>query len=132
VKKRSLASLKKELWKHFTLYVKARDKYTCITRGRRVEGGNAQGGHYIAKAACGLEYYFGETNTHCQCSNCNLRLEGNRPAYRAFILRTYGARTLKDLETNYHKPVKWTAQDFQNKIALYKEKLKALKPVIYY
>ena len=48
------------------------------------------------------------------------------------ILRTYGRAALKDLESNYHKPCKWTAQDFLEKIALYKEKLKALETAIRY
>ena len=101
--RRSVTSLKKTLWGHFTAYVKKRDKYTCVTCGKLTEGRNSHGGHYIAKGACTLEYYFHEKNVHCQCSSCNLRLEGNRPAYRAFILRTYGQATLTDLETNYNK-----------------------------
>lgn len=84
------------------------------------------GGHYIAAGACGLDYYFSERNVHAQCTHCNLTLEGNRPAYRAFILRTYGRGTLKDIESNYHKPCKWTAQDFIGKISLYQEKLTEL------
>lgn len=81
------------------------------------------GGHYIAKGACGLDYYFSERNVHAQCTRCNLQLEGNRPAYRAIILRRYGRATLLDLETNYHKPCKWTREDFETKIAYYKAKV---------
>lgn len=125
-KKKSVAALKRSLWKIFTAYVKARDNYTCVTCRRKVEGANAQGGHYIAKAACGLDYYFSETNVHCQCANCNLRLEGNRPAYREYIVRTYGLRVLADLEQNYHKPCKWSQGDFEEKIALYTAKLSEL------
>lgn len=83
-------------------------------------------GHYIARGACGNEYYFSERNVHAQCTRCNLGLEGNRPAYRAFILRTYGIVTLWDLETNYHKPSKWTAEDFKAKIAEYEDKTSAI------
>jgi hypothetical protein len=100
-KKKTVAQLKKLLWKHFTAYIKRRDKNICCTCGRLTEGQNSQGGHYIAKGACGLEYYFHEKNVHCQCSNCNLRLEGNRPAYRAFLLQKYGKEALDDLEQHY-------------------------------
>jgi hypothetical protein len=123
---------KKGIWKHFTLYVKARDKYTSVTCGTFATGYGMGGGHYIARGACGLDYYFSERNVHAQCTRCNLGLEGNRPAYRAYILRTYGRATLTDLESNYHRPTPWTAQDFLDKIALYKEKLKALEVVINY
>lgn len=102
--KRTKSSLKKALWKVFTKYIKARDNYTCITCGIQAEGFGMGGGHYMARGACGAEYYFHEKNVHAQCTSCNLKLEGNRPAYRAFILKRYGPETLKDLEMNYHKP----------------------------
>lgn len=118
-RKLTTSAYKKKLWHVFTAYIKRRDNYTCVTCGRKVEGANAQGGHYIAKGACGLDYYFSEKNVHCQCGNCNLRLEGNRPAYREYILRTYGSGILTDLEQNYHRPNKWTPADFETKIAHY-------------
>jgi hypothetical protein len=101
--KKTIAALKKLLWKHFAPFIKRRDKNICCTCGRLTEGQNSQGGHYIAKGACSLEYYFSEKNVHCQCSNCNLRLEGNRPAYRAFLLQRYGPDVLFDLENHYNK-----------------------------
>lgn len=75
-------------------------------------------GHYIAKGACNAEYYFHEKNVHAQCAYCNLVLEGNRPAYRAFILRTYGEETLFDLENNYRGATK--DYPYEEKINHYK------------
>lgn len=124
MKKKSNASLKKKLWKVFTLWIKKRDNYTCVTCKRKVDGYSAQGGHYIAAGACGLEYYFSEKNVHCQCTNCNFRLEGNRPAYRDFIIATYGIKTLQDLEQNYWRPCK--DFPFEEKIRHYTELLKKL------
>lgn len=100
----SLSAKKRKLWAVFSPWIKKRDKYRCVTCGKRVEGQNAQGGHYIAKAACGLEYYFSEKNVHCQCGGCNLFLEGNRHKYREYLLKKYGEDAVKDLENNYHKP----------------------------
>lgn len=121
---RKLKNPKKTLWKVFTAYIKARDNYTCVTCGKKVEKYEAQGGHYIAAGACGLDYYFSEKNVHCQCTNCNLRLEGNRPAYRQFILRKYGEETLNDIEMNYHRPS--PNYPFLEKIEYYKNKLTTL------
>lgn len=104
--KKTISSLKKLLWKHFTKYIKHRDKNVCCTCGRVFEGGAIGGGHYIAKGACSLEYYFSEQNVHAQCTNCNLKLEGNRPAYRAFLLQKYGKEILNELETRYNTPFK--------------------------
>lgn len=122
--KKSNAKLKKNLWKIFARWVKERDRWTCVTCGRKVDGYSANAGHYIAAGACGLEYYFSERNVHCQCTVCNLRLEGNRPAYRAFILSRYGETTLKDIETNYWKPCK--DFPFEAKIAHYQALLEKL------
>jgi hypothetical protein len=97
---------KKLLWEVFTKYIKMRDNWTCVTCGKQAKGYGMGGGHYIAKGACGAEYYFHERNVHAQCTDCNLRLEGNRPAYREFIIKKYGDETLLDLENNYWKPCK--------------------------
>lgn len=101
--KPTVSSLKKKLWKLFARYVKERDKFKCVTCGQKVEGRNAQAGHYLPKSACNLEYYFHERNVHCQCAGCNLFLHGNAPAYRKFIVRQYGKKTLDDLENNYRR-----------------------------
>lgn len=97
---------KKVLWKYFAQYIKQRDKNICVTCGSSVSGYNAQAGHYIAKGACGNDYYFSEYNVHCQCAGCNLFLEGNRPKMRAYILKTYGQEILDNLEQNFRKPNK--------------------------
>ncbi len=99
--KKTISSLKKLLWKHFTVYIKSRDKNVCCSCGKVSFGASMGGGHYIAKGACSLEYYFSEKNVHAQCTNCNLKLEGNRPAYRAFLLQKYGKEALEDLELHY-------------------------------
>jgi len=125
LKKKTITSQKKKLWAVFTKYIKARDGNVCVTCGRKVEGHGSQGGHYIAKGACGLEYYFHEKNVHCQCGDCNLRLEGNRPAYREFIIRKYGMEALLDIERNYHRPCH--DYPFDQKVAHYKKKLEEIQ-----
>ncbi len=105
-KKPTIASLKKKLWKKFADSIKERDGMHCVTCGERCEGRNRQAGHYMPKAACGLEYYFGETNVHVQCGKCNCFLQGNLPNYRKFLIRKYGKKELERIENNYHKPYK--------------------------
>jgi hypothetical protein len=105
-KKKTVAALKKILWKHFAEYIKRRDKNICCTCGKFVTGREAGAGHYVPKGACGLEYYYSEKNVHCQCSMCNAYLGGNHPAYRVFLLQRYGQETLDDIERNYRNPYK--------------------------
>jgi len=123
--KKTVSALKKLLWKHFSIYIKRRDKNVCCTCGRVFLGGAIGGGHYIAKGASSLEYYFHERNVHAQCTNCNLKLEGNRPAYRAFLLQKYGQETLDDLETHYNRTFQGDAYTWLlEKIEYYKNENK--------
>jgi len=62
MKKKSISSLKKKLWKVFADYIKKRDKYTCFTCGRKGEGSGMHAGHFIPKASGGLALYFNEDN----------------------------------------------------------------------
>lgn len=124
VKTPTISNLKMRLWRVFTLYIKARDKYKCFTCGKWAEGQGMGGGHYIAKAACNPEYYFHEKNVHAQCTHCNLQLEGNRPRYRERIIEKYGMETLIDLETNYNKSIVWSIPKYQEMIQYYTKQLK--------
>lgn len=81
MKKKTPGKLKKELWKHFSLYIRQRDNFTCFTCGRRGTGGGMHAGHFISKAAGGLALYFHEENVHAQCYHCNINLGGNQYEY---------------------------------------------------
>lgn len=117
-KPKTAAKLKKELWKHFTLYIKQRDNWTCFTCGRRVSGSNAHGGHFITKSIGGIVLYFEEKNVHCQCYNCNINLAGNIWEYGQRL----GDETVKELYAlkPASKKAKWDRDDFETKIAYYK------------
>ena len=120
----SLSVLKQRLWKAFALEVQTRDNWTCVTCGRQQRGPGMGAGHGIARGACGNEYYFSERNVHAQCTRCKASgLYGNRPGHPSFyITDVWDSSMVLDLETNYHKPSKWTAEDFKAKIAEYEDK----------
>lgn len=113
---KTLAQLKKDLWKVFALYIKQRDNYTCFTCGAVVEGHNAHAGHFIPKSAGGLALYFHEDNVHAQCAKCNLFLSGNQYIYGTNL----GEETTKKLYALMHKNEKWDRQDYEEKINHYK------------
>lgn len=81
MKKKTPAQLKKILWKHFSLYIRKRDKFTCFTCGRKGDGQGMHAGHFIPKSVGGLALYFHEDNVHAQCYNCNINLSGNQYEY---------------------------------------------------
>lgn len=84
------AKLKKKFWKVFSLYIRTRDNWKCVTCGTVGSGSGIHAGHYITKSVGGLSLYFHEQNVHAQCYRCNIHLSGNWTAYRKFILNTYG------------------------------------------
>ncbi len=127
MRKKTRGQLKKILWKHFSIYIRTRDNFTCVCCGQVGSGSGIHAGHYIVKAACGLDYYFSEKNTHAQCYRCNIHLSGNSVEYRKFLLEEYGEEVVIDLETNYHHPT--IDFPFEERIKYYQEKLKELQNV---
>jgi hypothetical protein len=122
-KKKSTARLKKILWKHFTLWIKQRDKYICFTCDRKCEPGwGAHGGHFIPKSIGGVELYFNEDNVHCQCARCNLSEQGNQYIYGERL----GKKKVKELQAIRLKTknVVWSREDYLEKIKKYKALLK--------
>ena len=121
--KSNISKLKRELWQLFSLYIRQRDKFTCVTCGKKGEGSGIHAGHYITKSVGGLALYFHEDNVFAQCYRCNIHLSGNWTAYREFILRKFGEEKEKELLALKNQITKWTEQDYLGKIAFYKAKL---------
>ncbi len=94
----TVSKLKKKLRSLFSLYVRKRDGYKCVTCGKAGEGSQIHGGHFITGATCGTELYFDETNVHAQCYHCNINLSGNWVRYEDFMLRQYGLKHVEDLK----------------------------------
>lgn len=123
-KTRTTGWYKKKLWSIFTKYIKHRDKWQCFTCGKFVTGRNANGGHFISAAVCPPTLYFHEKNVHCQCVECNLRLEGNHYVYGVKL----GKRTvnlLNNIKRDYTGEV-WSVEDYKLKIKEYEGKLRKL------
>lgn len=120
VKKVTVTQLKKKLWTVFSEYIRTRDKFTCFVCGRFATGGGMHAGHFIPKSVGGIALYFHEDNVHAECYHCNINLGGN--------LYEYGLRLGKDkcdeLYEIKKQTNKWSTEDYQEKIELYKTKLK--------
>lgn len=112
--------LKKILWRVFSVFIRARDKYVCFTCDTYEYPGNA--GHFIPAGACGNEMYFSEENVHHQCVHCNFTLEGSRTIYRERMIKKYGLRRVIEIEQTYHRVN--PAYPFEQKIEYYREKIK--------
>ena len=129
-KKPTVGKLKKKLWKHFSLYIRTRDKYTCFTCGKVAHGSGMHSGHYIPKSVGGVALYFHEKNVHAQCYHCNINLSGNSDIYLQNLVKRYGEEIIDEIRLLRQEINKWSLQDYTDKIEYYEEKLRKLSTPI--
>lgn len=105
-KKRSITSLKRELWKYVSLYVKQRDGYRCFTCDKYVQGSNAQCGHFVPSSLCNLEMRYDAEWLRTQCMACNIWKSGNYVTFRERLVVEKGEEAVREFEQRRHKIVK--------------------------
>lgn len=118
MKKKTIGVLKKELWKIFSLFIRNRDNYICFTCGRKGEGSGIHAGHFVPKSVGGMALYFNEENVHAQCYNCNINLSGAQYEYG----KRLGKKKAEELYKLKQTIVKWSENDYYEKIKYYKDK----------
>lgn len=121
---KTISELRKELWKLFSLYIRTRDDFTCVTCGKKGEGGGIHAGHFITGATCGAELYFDETNVNAQCYHCNINLSGNWVKYEEFMIKACGKEYVEKLKQRRTLEMgrKVTSEWYEAKIKEYKNK----------
>ena len=97
----------KEAWDAFSLYIRNRDDWTCISCGKKLgdmlDNGriltkkDMHAGHYIEQSLL-TKYHklnFDEANINCQCVSCNLWIESNRDKHRNHQMKSELAKRLQ-------------------------------------
>lgn len=107
--------LKRKLWDIFSKYIRTRDKGVCFVCGVNTQGKAYHASHFIAKAIGGLTLYFHEENVHGCCYFCNIFLGGNLWEYGLKL----GPEKVKELYDLKQKSVKWSENDYLEKINHY-------------
>jgi len=120
VSKQPISKLKRKLWDVFSKYIRQRDNGICFICGKNASGSGYHAGHFISKAIGGIELYFNEDNVHGCCYNCNINLGGNLYLYG----KKLGEEKCEELYELKNKIVKWTEEDYLNKIQHYEKLLK--------
>lgn len=101
--KTSISTLKRKLWKVFSLFIRQRDNYRCFTCGRHATGSGMHAGHYIPKSAGGIILYFNEKNVHAQCLTRESNIKMQNGIYKA-IGKIKTGDNLKAFNENTLKP----------------------------
>ena len=122
---RSLKSLKAELDRVFSVYVRRRGSENgiaaCVSCGAKMPWQRIQAGHYVRRQH--LATRWDEKNCWPQCFACNVWRRGNYAAYSAWLIKTKGAdfpRILVDLAS---KPSSLKRSDLEELLNHYKKQL---------
>lgn len=122
MKKPSLKLLHKKAWKLISEFVRRCDYGICFTCGKRNPWKKMDCGHYIHKNCLDFDLI----NLHCQCTKCNRFLHGNLGIYAERLIAEYGERTINELRQRGNIIKKFTREELENIIALYKQRIREL------
>lgn len=119
-KPKSVARLKKDLDKVFSVFIRQRDKGVCYTCGLKKHWKEMQNGHFVPRQYLSTRY--SEINCHCQCYACNMLYNGQPSAYAERLKVDYGVEIIKDLEWQRKQTVK--NYPYEEEIEYYKSLIK--------
>lgn len=119
----TISDYKKKLQSVFNKYVRLRDLHRgCVSCDTPLHSRKFDAGHYYPTTYQGIR--FDERNVHGQCVPCNRSMHGNLHEYRKRITNRISEDDLKWLDENRYKPLKWTKEEYKEKIEYYKQKIK--------
>ena len=126
-----ISKLKKELDKHFSLFIRLRDAteegvVQCITCGciKHYKLG-MQNGHFQSRGF--LPTRFDEINCQPQCVGCNMFKQGEQYKFALALDAKYGEGTAQELQFKAKQITKITRAEYMEKISYYKEAVENLK-----
>jgi hypothetical protein len=113
----------KEAQKVFNQYIRLRDKHKpCVSCESKL-GSKYDAGHYFSSGGH-KAVTFDEDNVHAQCVTCNQFKHGNLLNYQIGIEKRIGAERLLQLHEKAHQTRKYSADELQEIIKTYKQKIK--------
>lgn len=122
-------TLKNKLWKLVSEYTRTRDtveqgelrRGACFTCGAIKDYRELDAGHFIPKTS--KRFMYDERNIHAQCQKCNRFQSGNIHEYFIAMEEAYGREIVDELVESKGKIHKFSDQDLQDLIELYKQML---------
>lgn len=128
-KKTERAKIKDKLDYEFSLYIRRRDNFTCVTCGKKgiVGDGEMQCGHLFSRVA--LSTRWDEDNAFCQDRGCNFRHEMDWMPLELYYKEKKGDEAFDRLYRKYNTPKKYNIAELKELLEYYREKNKENKDV---
>jgi hypothetical protein len=120
-------------WKWFSLYIRLRDCLSttgsaewciCPTCGQRVAYEDIDAGHALGHRQGSV--LFDESITYGQCRACNQAGDGEKQAFKAFLIRKYGAAWYEMKDDGKSQTVSYTEFEYRAIADKYRKAYKAL------
>ena len=109
----------------FNKFIRLRDQgKECISCGKIPKKANA--GHYFSQGGHSA-VRFDEDNVFLQCEHCNSYLSANLLNYQIGIQKRIGAERLLELHARAHDIKKWSIDELQEIVKIYRNKIKEMK-----
>lgn len=117
--KNKISVLKRKAWNAFSLWIRERDNYTCITCGKYGKSSFMNAGHYISRRHNAT--LFDERNSNAQCMNCNLWGYGNMGVYTLKLQEKYGKGIIKELTKKSQQIKQFTEKELEEILKKYQQ-----------
>lgn len=129
-RKSGYRDLEKKLDRIFSEYIRLRDANEhgycqCVTCGKFYFWKEIHCGHFISRSVKATR--FNEINSNSQCVRCNSFRQGEHHIYREQLIDMYGKNLVESLEHEAKLGGSLDTFDLQQKIDLYRGKVKKLK-----
>lgn len=130
MKRESVRSLKKKVWKKFSLYIRLKHAdengfVECYTCGRKMHWKEAQAGHGLGGR--GNSILFDEEIVKPQCYRCNVEKGGAYDEFHDRLIREYGEEWFHKKVQQKHTPKNFTVSELRQLLKEIEEKLVSLK-----
>ena len=135
-KETTITTLKKRLWKIFSIYIRMRDCLEttgtvdhglCCTCKRDYPIGKLQAGHFIPGREDSI--LFDPIYVHAQCYRCNIKRQGEWLKYFRFMEKKHGREFVLELMDRSEKKCKITPEWIETTAAYYLEKIEEMEVV---
>jgi len=99
----------------------------CFTCGAFITFHQADCGHYVGREC--MSTRFEEKNCAPQCHSCNRYAEGRKDIFAINLQKKYGQGILEELNRKKNEIKQWTAEELEEKIIYYQQKIKTLTEI---